>query len=202
MKNNIGTGLAIIVLSLIAIAFTFSPKTDNYIIDPNLSELKWTGYHLVKSYAHNGFIDVKYGTLTLENGDLVSGKVVINMKSITNNDLKDQKDNQKLVKDLKSKRFFNVKEYPEASIAINKVQKTDNNLYSITSDITIRGITRDITFDAQRILLKNNSVEFSANIEIDRTEFNVMYGWSIENVVLSNKFNLQLKLVASKLGPQ
>ena len=202
MKNNIGTGLTIIVLTLIATAFTFSPKTDNYIIEPNLSELKWTGYHLVKSYAHNGIIDVKYGTLTLENGDLVSGQVAINMQTITNTDLKDQKDNQKLVKDLKSKRFFDVKEYPEASLAINKVQKTANNLYNITGDITIRGITHEITFDAERTLLQNNSVEFSANIEIDRTEFNVMYGWSIENVVLSNKFDLQLKLVASKLGPQ
>ena len=170
---------------------------ESYQVDAKASKLIWKGYHLAKSYEHSGNISVRSGTIAMSGGDLVSADIVIDMESITNTDLTDLKDNSKLVKDLKSKRFFYADEYPEARLLITKVTKKGKE-YQVNADITIRGITKQIVFNATKLSENSGSVTFSAELEIDRTEHKVMYGWTIENAVLSNNFDLSVKIVASK----
>jgi len=188
--------LVLVIVTIVA-SFTY-PLADEYIVDLKSSNLKWTGYHLAKSYEHWGNIDIKSGTIGLENGDLVSAEIIIDMNSLTNKDLESKKDNTKLVNDLKSKRFFDVKEYPVAKLVIKNVLKKDNNSYNVTADITIRGITKEIGFIVKKVTSTDSSVKFTADLEIDRIEHKVMYGWSIENAMLSNTFDLQVEIVANR----
>lgn len=188
--------IGILGLVMILAAFSIKPAPETYEIDTQKSFIKWKGYHLAKSYEHNGNISIKSGGLEIENGDLVSGNILIDMTSITNNDLTKEEDNQRLVKDLKSERFFNVAEFPEASLTIKSVVKAGDE-YKIDADITIRGITEPLSFTAL-IKSQGNSFTFHADLEIDRIKHEVMYGWSIENAMLSNKFSLEVELVAEK----
>lgn len=71
---------------------------------------------------------------------------------------------------LKNEDFFAVNSYPEASLVIKSSQNRDK-LYHITGDITIKGITKEVTFDAR---LKDNV--FESNISINRTDFGIKYG--------------------------
>jgi polyisoprenoid-binding protein YceI len=190
--------ISLISMSVILFAFKYQPIL-TYNINAEASSLRWTGYHLAKSYQHTGEIKIKTGSLQVDNGELVSGEVIIDMNSITNEDLTKEKDNIKLVKDLKSERFFNAAEYPEASLEILNSNKTGDNAYEITANMTIRGITEEIKFSATKEE-SNNSLTFKANIEIDRTKHEVMYGWSIENAILGNTFDLEVNIVADKMA--
>ena len=187
------TGVFVVLSS-----FTGVAPIENYKIDVNASTVKWTGYHLAKSYEHFGNVKVKGGNLDIEDGELVSGSFVMDMTSITNTDLTKAGDNTKLVNDLKSKRFFNVEQFPEAKLEFSEAHKQDGG-YHINGTITIRGISKDIEFNVKKVKEDSESVYFSATLEVDRIEHEVMYGWSIENAMLSNKFDLEVLVVIRKV---
>ena len=184
-------------MALIISSFTLSPP-DKYDVDASTSKVQWTGYHIVKSYSHNGNINIKSGSLEVQDGELISGNVIIDMKSITNEDLTKEKDNTKLVNHLKSEDFFNANEYPESILNITNVKKIGDSKYNVTGDITIRGITEPVEFEATRLNQNDGSVKYSASLKIDRSKHEVLYGWSVENVVISNFFDLKIELVAKK----
>jgi polyisoprenoid-binding protein YceI len=194
MKKATVSLFSIVLVSILS-AFTAADGT--YTVVSNESQLKWTGYHLAKSYEHNGNVKIKSGKLTVANGRINSGNFVIDMTTISNNDLTDAKDNAKLVNHLKSDDFFNVKKFPEASLVIKKSEPSANGL-KVTGDLTIRGITKSIEFNATLKDLDNDRIEATADLIIQRTDFEVMYGWKIENAMLSGEFRMEVKLVARK----
>ena len=197
MKSNMLMTI-ILGLAIVLSSFTFLPPPDKYEVEITSSTVQWTGYHIAKSYSHTGKISIKTGTLEVQDGELISGTIVLDMNSIMNEDLTKEKDNKKLVNDLKSERFFNVNEHPEASLDIKKVNKTGEGKYSISADITIRGITEPIEFEATGSSQNGGSIKYKASLKVDRTKHEVMYGWSVGNVILGNTFDLEIELVAEK----
>jgi len=194
MKKVTVTFFSIILVSILA---AFAPADSTYTVIGNESQLKWTGYHLAKSYEHSGNVNIKSGKLSVANGRINSGEFVIDMTTITNNDLKDAKDNTKLMNHLKSDDFFNVKKFPEAKLVIKKSEPSGSGL-KVTGDLTIRGITKSIEFDATLKELADNRIEATADLTIQRTDFEVMYGWKIENAMLSGEFRMEVKLIAKQ----
>lgn len=195
MKKTVALFLALILVASLS-SFKSNTADGNYSVDTNTSQLKWTGYHLAKSYEHNGFVKIKSGKFSVGNDKITGGEFIIDMNSITNNDLTDAKDNAKLVNHLKSDDFFNVKKFPEAKLVIKKSEVAGTGL-KVTGDLTIRGITKTIEFDATLKEVGTNRVEAIADLKIQRTDFQVMYGWKIENAMLSGEFRMEIKLVGS-----
>lgn len=186
-------GLFLSALSLTILLFAFASMDKiAYTVDSSKSSIKWTGYHLAKSYDHNGNVSIKSGSLQVENGKITGGAVIIDMTSISNNDLEGKK-NIKLVGHLKSDDFFGVEKHPEAKLSITKL---DGN--KAAGEITIKGITEDISFDLTNVKITDNMVSASVSLSIDRTKHKVMYGWTVENAMLSNEFKLDVNIVATK----
>jgi polyisoprenoid-binding protein YceI len=191
MKITRVLGLVVTVVALVAL----SANAQN--VDMSASSVKWTGYHLAKSYEHYGYVNIKSGEITIKDGKLTAGSIIIDMNSISNTDLTDEKKNKKLVKDLKSERFFNASEYPEASISISNVTAKANGEYTLTAEIQIRGIKQNINLDLTQSTT-GGKVVFDGKLEIDRIKHEVMYGWSIENAMLSNNFDLEVHIVVDQ----
>lgn len=185
MKSLKTIGLTTLIVVLISFSSAMAQK-----IDLAASSVKWTGYHLAKSYEHVGEVKIKSGEVSMEDGMLTGGQVIIDMSSISNDDLEGGK-NVKLVNHLKSDDFFNVEKYPEAKLTITSVEKAGTG-YSATGDIEIRGIKESVTFT-----LAQTGMELTGKISVDRTKHEVMYGWSLENAMLSNNFDLDVKIVVS-----
>ena len=93
------------------------------------------------------------------------------MNTITCTDLKDDGYNQKLVGHLKSDDFFGVDKYPTANFKVTKSTSFKNGKATLTGNLTIKGITQKISFEVTKI--KN---VFTANLDIDRSKYNVRYG--------------------------
>jgi polyisoprenoid-binding protein YceI len=186
-------GLLLTALSLTILLFAFtSIKKASYTVDTSKSSVKWTGYHLAKSYEHNGNIAIKSGNIAVNDGEISGGTFIMDMTSLSNNDLEGKK-KTKLEGHLKSDDFFAVDKYSEAKLVITAV---DGNKAS--GKITIRGITEEISFEIADVKVTDTMVSATASLKVDRTKHEVSYGWTIENAMLSNEFQLDVTIVGSK----
>lgn len=148
-------------------------------VDLNSSIINWKGFKTFTNDSHLGTISIQEGEFQLENGKLVGGRFVIDMNSIVCTDLEDETYNAKLVNHLKSNDFFAVDSFPTATFEITNVVEEVNSekgtSHLISGNLTIRGITKNITFPAN-VTVDENGVSLSApEFGVNRTEFNVMF---------------------------
>ena len=94
-----------------------------YVVDTLNSKAEWKGFKVVKSdnTSHIGHLKFESGEVTVKDKKLESGQFVIDMNSISNEDLKEEESNGKLLGHLKSADFFDTAKFPTASYEITKV---------------------------------------------------------------------------------
>lgn len=167
------------VLASFAVLFLpFSPAlaADTYTFDPAHTTVIWKAEHLGFSHPHGLFSNVE-GTLTLDEATPANSKVDVTIKT----------DNiatgiAKFDDHLKSKDFFNVKEFPAATFKSTKVEKTGDNTAKVTGDLTLLGVTKPVTLDVtlnkkgEHPMSKKPTVGFTATGTIKRSEFGLSYG--------------------------
>ncbi|MDC0584727.1 YceI family protein [Bacteroidales bacterium] len=156
----------IVVLFLAGSLSTSAQKSE---INIEKSVVKWTGEKIGGS--HTGAIKLKNGNFEFKGDQIIGGTVVMDMNSMTNSDLSDEGYNQKLIGHLKSDDFFGVEKYPIATFEITKSSKFTNGKASVSGKLTIKGKTEELTFD----VLKEGA-KYSAQVEVDRSKFDVRYG--------------------------
>lgn len=190
--------------SLLLIAGSISAQAGNpengtpYKVKADQSVIAWTGHKVTGE--HNGTIAVKDGTLIVNDGILSGGSFTIDMTSITDLDQEGQ-GKTKLEGHLKSDDFFGVATYPIATLTITKTNAKGNGQYSITADLTIKGITNPVTFDAT-LKTEAKQITATADIKVDRTLYNVRYGSNkffdnLGDKAIYDEFDLNVKLVAA-----
>ena len=167
-----------IVLSLVLstatlFAFATKPHIDDVRVNEKSSTIKWIGSKVTSS--HEGHVNIAKGSLAIDHGTLVGGQIAIDMNSITCTDIKSEESNKNLVGHLKDEDFFNTKKFPLAVIKITKAVKGKGNSYKIIADLTIKGITQPIAFDADVTITGLNFLA-KASIKIDRTKWDIKYG--------------------------
>ena len=165
------------------------------------SQILWKGYKPTGS--HHGSIDLKEGVLAVKDNHLVGGKFIIDMTSIKDLDMP-QTDpyNKKLVTHLKSPDFFDVQKYPTAVFEITAVRPQAEN-YLIEGNLTIKGVTKNITFPAMVINGKNEISFISNAIKIDRTDFGIKYKskkffGDLKDKFINDLFDISFKIKAKK----
>lgn len=155
-------------------------KNKKYKIIREKSLVEWAGRNF--NYKHIGTIDINKGSLRFENNLLVEGSFEINMKSIKNLDIKDEKTREILENHLKSDDFFDVKNFPKTILTFRKIKNLfegdyNERHYRIIADLTIKGITNKVEFEAV-IGPNTDGIFFQTQFSIDRTLWNVNYGSS------------------------
>ena len=141
------------------------------------SYLKWRGFKSYVASEHIGTIGVQAGTLAVAGNQLVGGTIIIDMNSISNEDIEDEGKRGYLEGHLKSDAFFFVDSFPTAVFEIVEVREesADAAPSVVVGNLTIRGITNSIEFPAE-VTVEEGIVHFSApTFSIDRTKWNVKY---------------------------
>lgn len=175
--------------------------TKNFKVNTENSRIDWIGRKVTG--AHNGTIGVKEGNFTFENGKLAAGKFVIDTKSIKILDIEDAETNAQFASHLASDDFFNSDQFPEAIFEITHAETSDSNLYHVTGNLTIKGITNVIDTTLQ-IVTTNNTAVLDTKIVIDRTKFNIKFRSSnffsnLGDTLIYNNFDLIVHLVAEAI---
>lgn len=171
-------------------------SAQSYSIDTQRSILAWTGKKVTGE--HNGNISLKEGSLVIKDNRIEKGNFVIDMTSITNNDLESEEYNQKLVGHLKSDDFFGVEKFPTAKLTITKAGVFKKNVAEVTGDLTIKGITHPISFT---VSLEGST--YNTSIIVDRSKYDVRYGSgsffdNLGDKMIYDDFTMDVKIALSK----
>lgn len=167
-------------------------------VDANSSSLKWFASKVTGK--HDGAVKVKSGSLKVEKGALQSGKVVIDMTTISVRDIESPEYNAKLVGHLNSPDFFEVDKFKSAVLVIESVKQVKGEEYTVTGKLMIKGYTHPVTFPAT-IKTDGKTLTATAKIEIDRTQWNIKYGSasffkSIGDKAIHNEIQFEINLTA------
>lgn len=170
----------------------------NYVVvDTRESVVSWKGSNTFGP--HTGYVYISKGKLMIENSRLTGGTVEVDMNTIE--DENHDRDNG-LINHLKDPDFFDVKKFPFSSIAITKVASINAEDKEITGNLTIKGITRPVSFPA-KIEVKDGVVKATGKLVIDRTKWGVRYGSgkffdNLKNETISDDIEFNIKIVAKK----
>ena len=194
MKNR--KMLAMVLLSFVSAPGVMAEKLN---VDPTESSVKWLGKKVTGE--HHGTIDVKEGSLKMEDNFIKGGTVVMDMQSISNEDLTDEDYNQKLVGHLKSDDFFSVANHPTAKLVLTDVKKSGSE-YNFTGDLTIKGITHPVSFNG-KATETGDKIKVEGSMNVDRSKYNIKFRSAsfFENLgdkLIHDNFTLDFVLTAEK----
>ena len=168
-------------------------------VNTDASRLMWTGSKLTSS--HQGEIKLKSGALEIKDGKLVGGTFVIDMTSIKNTDIEDDKSRNKLEKHLKAEDFFGVDKHPESQLKITNAVSVNKDDYKIIADLTIKEITHSIAFSAN-VRIDNDAFLATSIIKFDRTKWDIKYKSSsffdVGDKMILDEIELKLFLLSEK----
>lgn len=196
MKKNILL-LSLIALTAFSTTLFANHNHSDLKINTKVSSVNWVGKKVTGQ--HNGTINIKEGTLNLHDGHLSNGKIVIDMTSITNEDLEGEW-NQKLVGHLNSPDFFDTKNHATSTLEIKSVKIIEGNKHMISGTLTIKGITKPIEFPAT-IEMKDGKLGAFAEMKVDRTLYNIKYGSGkffegLGDKMIDDEFIIKFKIAA------
>ena len=187
MKN-----LKSIALALVVVLATVSVSAQTKKVDVSKSTINWTGKKVTGQ--HEGTVNLKDGNLVFKGKKLVGGTFSVDMTSLIVTDLKAGQGKEKLEGHLKADDFFGTDKFETATLVFKKVSAKAANVYTVNGDLTIKGITKPVTFD---LTTKANTA--MANVKIDRTKYDIKYnsGNFFENLgdkVINDDFDLAVAL--------
>lgn len=164
-------------------------------IDPTHSEIQFKVKHLVISTVTGNFKSFD-GRLEAEGDNFENADAYFeaDIDSIfTNNE---DRDNH-----LKSEDFFDAENYPKLTFESTSFEKTGDDTYKITGDLTIRDVTKEIELEAVHggtveDPYGNTKAGFEATGSINRKDFGLTWDAVTEagNVVVGDTVKLQLNL--------
>ena len=173
-------------------------ETRKFEVASAQSNIDWTGKKVTG--AHNGTIAIKSGTISLTDEKVLGGSFVIDIASIKILDVTDPATNAQFAGHLFSDDFFSADRFPEAFFTITGSAQSKEGEYTISGNLTIKGITHPVTFPAD-VLITDDTLTASGKIIVDRTRYEMKFrsGNFFQNLgdtLIYNEFELDVKLTA------
>ena len=175
-------------------AFSATTKIN---IDPASSKLVYLAKKVTGE--HSGDVKLANGHLSFDKDALTGGEFVIDMMSITNTDIADPEYHAKFIKHINSDDFFSTEKFKTAKLVIKSAKKAKAaNTFNITGELTIKGKTAPVTFEA--VATKEKA---TAKIVFDRTKYDIKYGsgkffQGLGDKMIMDDVQLEVTLVAKK----
>ncbi|GJE54401.1 MULTISPECIES: YceI family protein [Methylobacterium] len=148
-------------------------KPGRYRLDPAHGKITWSLSHLGYS-TYYGQITGVAGEATLDPRDPAKSRLSVTIDTASVNGL-----NDKLNEHLKAPDFFDVPKFPQATYVSTSVEPTSPTTARVNGELTIKGITRVVSFDATfnqagvNPVDKAYSVGFDGRAVIRRSDFGV-----------------------------
>ena len=175
-----------------------SASATSKAIDVTSSSVAWKGFKKIGA-THNGKISIKQGDIKVSGDNVVGGKVVIDMTTVTAIDMDAEKNGQ-LAGHLMSADFFESEKFPTATFELTSVEAkaNGNNTHTLSGNLTLKGETKNISFPAQ-VSVKDGKASIIANeFLINRTDFGLKYGSEkhlkglAEDRIINQEFGISL----------
>jgi polyisoprenoid-binding protein YceI len=145
-----------------------------WVADPLHTQVEFAAKHLGMMTVRGHFADVAVtGAIDPVNHDATSIAVSIQTASIRTNN--EQRDN-----DLRASTFLEVDKHPTITFKSTKVEHKDGDRYTMTGDLTIKGITHPVTLDIVRYGEFNDPrmghrISYGAETKVSRKDFGMTF---------------------------
>ncbi len=127
------------LLAALALAALPALGQDAYTIDPVHSEIGFKVRHLLAKVS--GRFTKFSGSIKVDPADIAKSSVEVSIDAASVNT-----DNEARDKHLKSPDFFDVAKFPAITFKSTAVKEVSKGKLQITGDLTIKGVTRSVTF--------------------------------------------------------
>lgn len=176
-----------------------------WAFDPSHSELGFKIKHLMISSVSGSFADFTASVET-ENDDFSTASITATIKAAsvtTNNKQRDEH--------LQHGDFFETDRFPLISFRSTKIDKVDDEQFTVHGDLTLKGITKNVKLHVEYNGLAkdpygNHKVGFTINAKIIRSEFGLNFNSVLDTggVALSDEVKIhgevQLKKQVAELA--
>ena len=191
MKRLILSTLAVIVLTL-----PIYVGAATWQIDPDHSSFQFKVRHMTVSNVKGEFKKAK-GTVTLDENNLTGLRVELTLDATSVNT-----DHAKRDDHLRSEDFFDVAKYPTITFVSKKVIQVDQNRSQVIGDLTIRGVTKEITVDVEGPTpeVKDPGGNFrrgaTGSSKINRKDFGMVWHKVLDNggLVVGDDVNISVEV--------
>lgn len=169
-------------------------RAAEWTVDAPHSSVQFKVSHLVISKVVGSFKTFS-ATLNFDTDNLAAGSVemAIDVSSIdTDNGDRDQH--------LKSADFFETENFPQMTFKSTKVSAGKGSEFQLTGDLTIKGVTNEVTFDCvfngATDFMGTTKSGFTAEATIDRQSFGLTWSRALETggLVVGNDVDITLEL--------
>ena len=158
-----------------------TPQTiTTWTLDPVHSVAEFKVKHMMISNVKGQFTGIT-GVLTLDESELAGSRVEATIDASTINTREAQRDAH-----LKSADFFDVEQFPTLSFQSTQVKRTGDDELAVTGDLTIHGVTRQVTFQVEGPTVAgkdpwgNTRIGLSATTKINRKDFGFTWNAALE----------------------
>jgi polyisoprenoid-binding protein YceI len=169
-----------------------------YMLDVRRSVVRWKGTKFRGRGKHEGTVGLQAGTLSLCGTAVCRGSFTLDMRSIAVTDIPvdDPIPRNRLTSHLNSRDFFWTERYPTATFMLQQVIQR-GSMYRVTGELTLRGVTRPLSFDAT-MTESAGERRVTSSLTIDRQDWGIEYRFDpIRNEIVDDEIALVLELVFS-----
>jgi len=189
-----------IILSLVAAAIGFTASAQSkWNVDPTHSNVKFSVSHMVISEVEGSFTGFE-GTLDAPGADFNNATINFSVNVGTVNTNSEQRDGH-----LKSADFFDAAKYPAMTFKSTSFKKTSGNNYQLVGNLTIKGVTKKVTFDVTyggtvKDPYGNIKAGFKAKSSIKRMEYGLTWSTLTEagGMVVGDDVAIMLNIELAK----
>ena len=178
-----------LLIFLLFVSVAFSQPATTYQVNPAASQIAWTGYAEVGSYAPTGTVQIRRGSFEYDGQTLRNGRFELDMRTI-------QQEQAQLAEHLRGADFFDVATYPAAVFVLSEVRQG-----TARGQLTIKGISKPIEFPLTLTRQPNGGLRAKGTASIDRTQFGINHNSSrffqnLGSYAIRDEFKLAFDVVA------
>lgn len=194
------------MVALLAALTVGEARGTTWEIDPSHTSAQFAVKHLVISTVR-GHMGAVTGTMNLDEQDPTRSTILATIDA-TGIDTRDAKRD----KHLREPDFLDTAKYPTITFKSKKVTKVSDNRYAVAGDLTMRGVTREVTLEVEgsptplKDPFGNTKIGGVATTRLNRKDFGVNFSKTMDNgglvvgdeVVVTIDVELVQKAVAAK----
>ncbi|MBC1232641.1 YceI family protein [Listeria booriae] len=173
---------------------------EKWNVDPAHSSIEFQVKHMMVSKVKGAFKSFS-ADLTLDPEDLTTANLSFTVDAASIDTRQEQRDGH-----LKSPDFFDVENHPSITFQSTNIVADGSNEYKVTGDLTIRTITKPITFNVEyegtsKDPMSGNMVAgFEGTGKFNRKDFELNYNAVLETggVLIGDEVKLNIQIEVSK----
>ncbi|MER2088289.1 MAG: YceI family protein [Sporosarcina sp.] len=169
-----------------------------WTVDASHTNVGFSVKHMMVSKVRGRFTGVE-GLIEGNPEDLTGAKINFKIDASTIHTNSDDRDNH-----LRSADFFDAETYPNLTFASTNIAKKGDNKYDVTGDMTVKDVTKEVTFEAEYEGSGKNPwgvdvAAFEVEGKISRKEFGLTWNQALEagGVLVGDDIKITIELQAN-----